>query len=99
MIKIGPYKACIIDLVIDDKTGKVSPTKFWTNVAYAVMTYLMIINKEISPELMLSYGGIVGGSYLGKIWLTRHYDKEEGDTTQSSTTEESTVTKSKKTNK
>jgi hypothetical protein len=57
-----------------DPNGNFSASKFWTNVAYAVATYLVIVHMTSSNwELMLVYVATVGGSEVAKKWLNMRY--------------------------
>lgn len=58
-------KRSILDLVTDPKTGQLSHSKVWTNIAYATVTALFI-NQSLSDNppdiwLWIAYMGTVGG--------------------------------------
>ena len=62
------------DLINDQHTGRVSTTKLWMHVAYAVMTYVVIAQaKTVTWDLFMVYGGIVGGSNLALYWIKGKY--------------------------
>ena len=57
-----------------DPTGKFSTSKFWTNVAYATATYVVIMNANATNwELLLVYVATVGGSEVAKKFLNMRY--------------------------
>ena len=54
--------------------GKFSASKFWTQVAYAVATYLVIVHMNSENwELLLVYIATVGGSEVAKKFLNMRY--------------------------
>jgi hypothetical protein len=57
-----------------DPNGNFSASKMWTNIAYAVATYLVImhVNSE-NWELLLVYVATVGGSEVAKKFLNMRY--------------------------
>ena len=57
-----------------DPHGNFSVSKFWTNVAYAVATYVIIRYASATNwELLLVYLSVVGGSEVGKKFLNMKY--------------------------
>lgn len=63
--------------MFDDPTGKFSASKFWTAVAYATATYVVILNAhDISWELFLVYIATVGGSEIAKKYLVMRYGEK-----------------------
>jgi len=72
MIKLGKYHVCFLDLVTDEKTGKLAGTKIWNHVANIILSKAMLTNS-ITWELMLAYGAIVGGSHVAIMFLKYKY--------------------------
>lgn len=67
--KFGKYDICIMDLLTDGKTGKLSTVKIWQHIGFTFMSYIMgkTIPTIVSWEyvgLFISYGAIVAGSYV-----------------------------------
>jgi hypothetical protein len=63
-----------------DPNGNFSASKFWTNVAYAVATYLVIMNVNSENwELLLVYVATVGGSEVAKKFLNMRYGGGNGN--------------------
>ena len=68
-------------------SGKISHTKFWSNVAYLVGTISFIkINfsehpPEYLPELWLFFLGVIGGNSAVSKWISLKYanNKRDGD--------------------
>jgi hypothetical protein len=62
-----------------DPKGEFSASKFWTNVAYGVATYLVIMNVNSENwELLLVYVATVGGSEVAKKFLNMRYGNNNG---------------------
>jgi hypothetical protein len=62
-----------------DPHGKFSTSKFWTNVAYATATYVVIANANSTNwELLLVYVATVGGSEVAKKFLNMRYGNGTG---------------------
>ncbi len=60
--------------LFDDPKGNFSASKFWTNVAYATATYVVIVNANSNNwELLLVYVATVGGSEIAKKFLSMRY--------------------------
>jgi len=58
----------------NDPHGKFSASKFWTQVAYATATYLVIVHVNSENwELLLVYIATVGGSEVAKTFLNMRY--------------------------
>jgi hypothetical protein len=50
--------------------GRFSASKMWTNIAYAVSTYVIIERAPtLDWELLLVYMAVVGGSEIAKKYL------------------------------
>jgi hypothetical protein len=72
--------------LFSDPHGKFSTSKFWTNVAYATATYVVITNANSTNwELLLVYVATVGGSEVAKKFLNMRYGN--GNHTGSGTTD------------
>ena len=57
-----------------DPNGKFSTSKFWTNIAYGVATYVIIkYANGTNWELLLVYMATVGGSEVAKKFLNMRY--------------------------
>jgi len=55
-----------------DSNGSFSTSRFWTNAAYAVCSYIMIKNYDKVDWLMIiAYAGVVSGSDIAKRVLLR----------------------------
>lgn len=62
-----------------DPNGEFSVSKFWTNVAYAVATYVVVIHATATNwELLLVYMSVVGGSEVAKKFMTMRYGNDRG---------------------
>ena len=67
--------------LFQDPHGKFSASKFWTNVAYATATYVVIANANATNwELLLVYVATVGGSEVAKKFLSMRYGNGNGHT-------------------
>lgn len=63
----------LTDLVTDAATGRVSHTKLWRNVAFAVATLaitLAAIRGTLTADLFVVYLGVVAGSATAASWLS-----------------------------
>lgn len=60
---MGPARRwCVMDLVVDHKTGKLRESAVWSNVGKAAMTWAFIhtvMGGHGSEWLWIAYGGIV----------------------------------------
>ena len=65
-------------------SGQSSASKIWTNIAYAVATYIVLTMQNVTWEILLVYMAVVGGSEIAKRVLTLKYggqnDKQETGT-------------------
>jgi hypothetical protein len=69
--------------LFSDPHGKFSTSKFWTNVAYATATYVVIMNANSTNwELLLVYVATVGGSEIAKKFLSMRYNGNNTTHTQ-----------------
>lgn len=64
MISFGGYKVCILDLVCDHKTGKLSSNKIWYHAANLIESYRIFFNSNVEWMEILIYLAIVGGSNI-----------------------------------
>jgi hypothetical protein len=66
--------------MFNDPHGKFSASKFWTNVAYATATYVVIQHASAANwELLLVYVATVGGSEVAKKFLHMRYGNGNGN--------------------
>jgi len=64
----------MINALCRDPHGQFSASKFWTNVAYATATYVVLANANSTNwELLLVYVATVGGSEGAKKVLSMRY--------------------------
>lgn len=61
-------------LFCDLKSGEFSSSKTWFHIGCIAMTFVFVKQSIITPELLLSYGGIVAGNNVAIFWLKRRYD-------------------------
>ena len=73
MIKIGKYSICILDLLTDSRTGRLSASKLWLHIANGIMSYIMLHSDSVDWELMAVYGSVVGGSYVAVLFFKLRY--------------------------
>lgn len=62
-----------------DKNGDFSHAKFWSTVAYATFTWVVVVqtlNRLITWEMMLAYAAVVGGSELAKKFMTMWFERK-----------------------
>ena len=55
-------KWCVMDLVVDHRTGKLRESAVWSNVGKACMTWAFVytvLGRHGSEWLWIAYGGIV----------------------------------------
>ena len=65
-----------MDLVTDERTGRLRETKLWSNIGKAVMTFafvLVTVRGAGTEWLWLTYGGVVVLHELG----ARHYNQAQ----------------------
>lgn len=82
MLTIGKYRICILDLVCDDRTGKLSSTKIWNHVCNAILCKA-ILTTPVTWELMTAFGAIVGGSHVATLFLKYKYRDGGGNANKS----------------
>lgn len=83
MLTIGKYKICFLDLVTDDKTGKLASSKIWNHICNAILCNA-ILTTPITWELMTAFGAIVGGSHVATLFLKYRYRDANNANTQQS---------------
>lgn len=54
-------------------TGNSSASKIWTNIAYAVATYIVLTMQNVTWEVLLVYMAIVGGSEVASKLIALRY--------------------------
>ena len=60
--------------LVRDPNGGFSASKFWTTVAYAVATMIMITQADrVGWEMLLAYMAVVGSSEVAKKLITVKY--------------------------
>lgn len=73
MISIQGYNVCILDLVTDSATGKLSSMKIWDHIGKGVMTWIILFNQPIDKPtdvwLYVAFGAIVTGSHVATLFL------------------------------
>lgn len=73
MITFGQYSICVLDLLTDGTTGKLSGMKIWDHLGKAVMTYIILFNqpKDEATDvwLFVAFGAIVTGSHVATLFL------------------------------
>lgn len=62
----------LIDLVTDEKTGRVSTSKLWLNIGYAALTYALL-RSPLTADIVFAYGAVVAGNNVAIYWLKRRY--------------------------
>jgi len=67
--------------IIDQKTGRPSHTKMWSNVGYAAATfafvYAVVVHNATDPLLWAMYIGGIVGNYSVSRWLIGKTNKEQ----------------------
>lgn len=79
-------KQFINDLVKTPQ-GKVSHTKFWSNIAYATGTAAIVITTfkgNLTPDLFLIYLSVVGGAAIASKFVSLRYGGGKDDGSQNS---------------
>lgn len=66
-------------------TGQSSASKIWTNIAYAVATYIVLTMQNVTWEILLVYMAVVGGSEIAKRVLTLKYGGGNNDKQETTT--------------
>ena len=62
----------LMDLLTDDKTGRLRETKLWSNIGKAAMTFAFVVvtwRGAGTEYLWLTYGGVVVLHELGSKYL------------------------------
>jgi len=73
MISFGKYKVCVLDLITDNKTGKLDGSKIWNHIAFIILSKAMLTAETLTWELMAAYGSIVGGSRVAIAFIKYKY--------------------------
>lgn len=74
----------IIKDLISTPEGKVSHTKFWSNIAYLTATGIMVVTTsrdKMTWDLFVIYLSVVGASTAASKFLALRYGQKEGGTT------------------
>ena len=74
------------DLFVDDISGKLSPTKVWTNIGHCALTvgFLRTVwDSALTWDLIMGYGAIVCGNRLGMELIRKRYGGGESENKQS----------------
>ena len=69
-------------LFIEDEDGRISHTRFWSSVAYAVATWVVIkmtLAGTLNWELFTTYLAVVASHTAASKWLTARFTKTEPD--------------------
>lgn len=51
--------------------GQLSASKTWKTIAFAVGTYIILRQSEVSADMLGMYLGVVGGSEVASRWVER----------------------------
>jgi hypothetical protein len=77
MILFKRYEICLLDLVCDGNPPTLSTTKIWTHIGYTILSYCLLQHvqqgNELTPELVISYGGVVACHHILIYWLKKKY--------------------------
>jgi hypothetical protein len=71
MLKIGRYNVCVLDLITESRTGKLSSVKIGSVAGQVFLTYKFCQIDNPTPEQMACYGAIMGGTYLFRRWIDK----------------------------
>ena len=67
-------------LLIDQDKNRLSHTKLWSNIGYAIMCYTFVyavmFGSQASAELWLIFGGLVIGNRSLNKWMARGQSNE-----------------------
>ena len=69
--------ALIKELFCNPETGAVSHTKFWTNIAYAVATAVVVVQAyraTLTADMILIYLAVVGAHGAASKWIAVRYN-------------------------
>jgi len=72
-LKLGKYNVCVLDLLTDSRTGRLSASKLWLHIANSIMSYIMLHSETVDWELLAVYGSVVGGSYVAVLFFKLRY--------------------------
>jgi hypothetical protein len=79
VLKIGKYSVCVLDLLTDSRTGRLSASKVWLHIANGIMSHVMLTHDAVDWELMTAFGGIVGGSYVAILFFKLRWGNTGAD--------------------
>lgn len=79
MISLGRYKVCVLDLVTDNKTGKLDGSKIWNHIAFIILSKAMLTVQQMTWELIAAYGAVVGGSRVAIAFMKYKYRDGKDD--------------------
>jgi len=77
-LKIGKYEVCILDLLTDSRTKRLSASKLWLHIGNIILSYVMLNHESADWELMATYGAVVAGSYVGIIFFKLRWGNSGG---------------------
>lgn len=63
----------ILELITEDRTGKLSSTSLWFNMGNLALTAVFVHSfwtGGVTWEIIVAYGSVVCGSKLGHKWLS-----------------------------
>lgn len=78
MIKLGRYQVCLLDLITDDRTHKLSAAKIWRHVCFGIMSKVML-TTDVTWDLMLAFGGVVGSSEVAIMLIKYKYGAQNAN--------------------
>ena len=79
MIKLGKYELCVLDLITDSRSGKLSASKIWLHIANGTSTYVIATQMEQDWLMLAVYNAIVGGSYVAIQFFKWRYNQSAPD--------------------
>lgn len=59
----------LLSFIVCERDGNPSTAKIWRHIAFGVITYKVFLLPELSYEMLLAYGAVVGGIELGQRYL------------------------------
>lgn len=69
-------KNFVKDLFQNPKDGRISASKFWLNIAFAVASGILVIlatNGTLNVDIFIAYLMIVSGNNLTSKWISMKY--------------------------
>lgn len=58
-------------MFVTKSDGQLSSSKTWRTIAFAVGTYLVLRQPEVSADMLGIYLGVVGGAEVASRWVER----------------------------